>query len=83
MITYRTQDRFNRSDGAFITMKSHDLWEDVYITPENDTICTSCKRMAITAASRGKTRNSQPMSLLEEIQVDTVPNQEPMGLSPK
>ena len=83
MITYQTQDRFCRSDGAFITIKVYDLWEDVYITQENNFTCTSSKRMTITAALRGKTSNSQPMSPLEEIQVDTVPNQEPMGLSPK
>ena len=74
-------DRFHRSDGALATIKAHDLWEDVYITPGNDSICTSCKIMTIPAASRGKTRNSQPVSPLDEIQVDTVPNPEPLGLS--
>ena len=39
--------------------------------------------MTIPAASRGKTRNSQPVSPLDEIQVDTVPNPEPLGLSPE
>ena len=37
--------------------------------------------MTISAASRGKTRNSHPVSPLEEIQVGTGPNPEPLGLS--
>jgi len=74
-------DRFHRSDGALATIKAHDLWEDVHIIPGNDSICTSCKIMTIPAASRGKIRNSQPTSPLEEIQIDTVPNPEPLGLS--
>ena len=76
-------DRFCRSDGAFATIKAHDLWEDVYITPGSDSVCTSGKIMTIPAALRGKTRNSQPVSPLEEIQVDTVPNSETLGLSPE
>ena len=71
-------DRFHRSDGALATIKVHDLWKDVYITPRNDSICTSCKIMTLPAASRGKTRNSQPVSPLDDIQVDTVPNPEPI-----
>ena len=38
--------------------------------------------MTIPAASREKTRNSYPVLPLDEIQVDTVPNPEPLGLSP-
>ena len=74
-------DRFHRSEGALATIKAHDLWKDVQITPGVDSICTSCKIMTIPAAARRKTRNSQPTSPLEEIQVDTVPNPESLGLS--
>ena len=35
-------NRCHRSDGAFAKTKAHDLWEDVYVTPGNDSICTSC-----------------------------------------
>ena len=75
--------RFHRSDRSFATIKAHDLWEDVYIIPRNDSVCPSFKIMTIPATSRGKTRISQLVSPLEEIQVDTVPNPEPLGLSPE
>ena len=39
--------------------------------------------MTTPAISKGKTRSSQPMSPLGKIQVDTVPNPEPLGLSPE
>ena len=65
-------DRFHRSDGAMATIKAHDLWQDVQITPGNDSVCTSCKIMTIPATSRGKLRSTTPKSPLEEIQVDTV-----------
>ena len=39
--------------------------------------------MTIPAASREKTRIRQHVSLFEEMQVDTVPNPEPLGLSPE
>ena len=48
-------DRFHRSDGALATIKAHDLWEDIYITPGNDSVCASYKIMTIPTASRGKT----------------------------
>ena len=74
-------DRFYRSDGDFATIKAHDLWEDVHITPWNDSICGSCKIMTIPIAPRGKARSSQPISPMEEIQVDSVPNLEHLCLS--
>ena len=37
--------------------------------------------MSIPSSSRGKKRESQVHTLLEEIQVDTVPNPEPIGIS--
>ena len=37
--------------------------------------------MTIPAASRGKPRHTTVHDALDEIQVDTVPNPEPMGLS--
>ena len=37
--------------------------------------------MTIPANARGKTQDSQVIKTLDEIQVDTVPNPEPMGLS--
>ena len=40
----------------------------------------SCKLATIKHAARSKTRSSTPKSFLEEIQVDTVPNPEPLGV---
>ena len=74
-------DRFHRSDGAMATIKAHDLWQDVHVIPDNDSVCTSCKIMTIPAAWRGKPRNSSSTFPLEKIQVDTVPNPEPLGIS--
>ena len=74
-------DRFHRSDGAIATIKAHDLWQDVHVISGNDSVCTSCKIMTIPAASKGKPRNLSPTFPLEEIQVDTVPNPEPLGIS--
>ena len=74
--------RFHRSDGAIATsIKAHDLWNDVEVTQGNDFVCTSCKIMSISSGSRGKKRNSEVYAPLEEIQVDTVPNPEPLGVS--
>ena len=44
-------------------------------------MCTSCKIMTIPAHARGKLRTSIISKPLDEIQVDTVPNPEPMSLS--
>ena len=44
-------------------------------------MCTSCKIMTISSHSRGKERHSIVKHPLDEIQVDTVPNPEPLGLS--
>ena len=44
-------------------------------------MCTSCKILTILSSSRGKKRESQVYNPLEEIQVDTVPNPEPSGIS--
>ena len=63
--------------------KAHNLWQDVYITPGIDSICTPYKIMTISAASRGEQRKTQPTYPLEEIQVNTVPNPEPFGLLSK
>ncbi len=46
-----------------------------------DPLCTSCKIMTIPAHARGKPRESTVSTTLDEIQVDTVTNPEPMGLS--
>ena len=73
--------RLHRSHGAFATVKAHNLWLDVDITQGTDQLCTSCKMMSIPAASRRKTRTSHVTRPLEEIQLDTVPNPEPLGLS--
>ena len=62
------------------TFKANDLWQDIHITPGMDSICTSYKIMIIPVASRGKQRNTQSIYLLEEIQVETVPNLEPLRL---
>ena len=73
--------RFRRSDGAIATIKVHDLWNDVEVTQGTDFVCTSCKIMTMPSNSRGKKRESQVHNPLEEIQVDTVPNHEPIGIS--
>ena len=44
-------------------------------------MCSSCKIMSIPLGSRGKKRESQLHGPLEEIQVDTVPYPEPIGIS--
>ena len=31
-------DRFHRSDGSLAIIKAHYIWEDIYITPGNDSI---------------------------------------------
>ena len=77
----KIHDRFHRSEGAIATICAHDLWKDVEITEGIDNVCTSCKIMTIPAASRRKTRSSTVNSPLDEIQVDTVPNPEPLGLN--
>ena len=74
-------ERFHRGHGAIATIMDEDLWDDVQVTPGQDKFCTSCKVMTIKAASRNKTRHSTCTSFLEEIQVDTVPNPEPLGIS--
>ena len=74
-------DRLHRPDGVLATIQAHNLWRDVEVTQGIDHMCTSCKIMTIPAHARGKTRKSQVTRPLDEIQVDTVPNPEPMGLS--
>ena len=74
-------ERLHRPDGVLATIQAHNLWRDVDITPGIDNMCTSCKIMTIPAHSRGKPRTSIVSKPLDEIQVDTVPNPEPMGLS--
>ena len=71
--------RFYRTASAIVTVRAHDLWEDGNIVQGNNTICTPYKIMKIPSHSRGKGRNSIVWDPLDEIQVDTVPNPEPMG----
>ena len=73
--------RLHRPDGVFATIRAHDLWRDVDITQSIDPLCTTCKIMSIPAHVREKARESRVKRTLDEIQVDTVPNPEPMGLS--
>gem|GEM_PF-2876143 len=73
--------RLHRPDGVLATIRAHDLWRDVEVTQGIDPLCTSCKIMTIPAHARGKPRESTVSTTLDEIQVDTVPNPEPMGLS--
>ena len=74
-------NRLHRPDGVLATIRAHNLWRDVDIIQGTDKLCTSCKIMSIPAASQGQTCTSKVSQPLEEIQVDTVPNPEPMGLS--
>ena len=74
-------ERLHRPDGVLATIQAHNLWRDVDITQGIDNMCTSCKIMTIPAHARGKLRTSIVLKPLDEIQVDTVPNPEPMGLS--
>ena len=46
-----------------------------------DLVCTFCKIMSIPSSSTGKKRESQVYNPLDETQVDTVPNPEPIGNS--
>ena len=73
--------RFHRSDGSIATIKAHELWNDVEVTKGTGLVCTSCKILSIPSSCRGKKRESQVYNPLEEIQVDTVPNPEPVGIS--
>ena len=72
--------RFQK-DGIIATIKAHDLWNDVDVTQGTDLVCTSCKIMSIPWRSRGKKREPQVHNPLEEIQVDTVPSPESIGIS--
>ena len=56
--------RIKEKDGALATIKAHDPWEDVYIIPGNDSICTSCKIMTIPAASTQQKKS--PDNFLKE-----------------
>ena len=76
MSTNTLHDRFHRLDRALATIKAYDLWEDIYNTPRDDSICTSCKIMTIPASSKGKSMTIIPAFPLEEIQVNTVQNPE-------
>ena len=74
--------KFHRSGGAIATIKAHNLWYDVeVIQGTTDFVCTSRKIMHLPSISSGKKRESQVHGPLEEIQVDTVPNHEPIGIS--
>ena len=54
---------------------------NVEVTQGTDFVCTSCKIMSRLSSSRGKKRESQVLSPLEERQVDTTPNPESVGVS--
>ena len=71
-------DRLHRPDGVLATIRAHDLWRDVDIIQSIDPLCTTCKIMSIPAHVRGEARESRVQRPLDEIQVDTVPNPEPM-----
>ena len=73
--------RIHRSHGALATIKSHNLLHDVNISQGSDQLCISCKIMSIPAVSRRKHRTSHVFRPSDEIQVGTVPNPEPVGLS--
>ena len=73
---------FHRSDGAIVRIKAHDLLNDVEVTQCTGFVCTSCKIMSISSSSREKKREMQVIRLLEEIQVDTIPDTEPISVSP-
>ena len=64
-----------------MTIKAHDLWNDVEVTQGTNFVCTSCKIMSIPSSSRETKRESQVHGSLEEIQVDTVPNPELIDIS--
>ena len=74
-------DQFHHLHGVFATIQAHNLWRDVNIMQGLNSLCTSCKIMTISATSRGKSRKSIVWATLDKIQVDTVPNPEPMGVS--
>ena len=74
-------DRIHCSGGVFATIQAHNLWQDVNITQGFYSICTLCKIMTIPATLSGKLRQSILRETLDEIQVDTVRNPEPIGVS--
>ena len=43
----------HRSDGVFVTIRTHDLWRDVNITQSIDPFYTTCKIMTIPTHARG------------------------------
>ena len=49
--------KFHRSDVDIATIGAHNLWKDVDIIQENDSMCPSCKIMTISSYSRGNERN--------------------------
>ncbi len=61
--------RFHQSDGAFATIKAHDLWNDVEVTQGTDFVYTYCKIMPIPSSSREKKRESQVSFPLDEVQL--------------
>ena len=69
------------TDQMVFLQQYHDLWRDVDIIQSIDPLCTTCKIMSIPAHARGKARESRVQRPLDEIQVDTVPNPEPMLFS--
>ena len=74
-------NRILRSQNTLATIMQEDLWEDVQVIQGIDKFCTTSRVMTIPTANRNKTRQSECKSFLFEIQVDTVPNPEPQGIS--
>ena len=79
--TNTLHDRLHWSDGVIAIVQAHNLWRDAEVTQGIDIMCMSYKIMTIPAHARGKLQISIISKPLDEIQVDTVPNPEPMDLS--
>ena len=73
--------RLHISHELLATIKAKNLWHDVDISQCSGQLFTSRKITSIPAASMGKHCTSHVFSPLDEIQVDTIPHPESLGLS--
>ena len=63
--------------------KANNLWTDIEVVQGTESIYTSCKVMTIPFKSKGNKMNAIVSNPLDEIQIDTVPNPEPVRISPE
>lgn len=71
----------HRIEDFLAIIKLEGLWEVVLVIPSVDKFHMSCKIMIIPHAARSKNLTSTQKASLEEIQIDMVPDPEPLGVS--